>query len=185
MYNTSILTKSDLKKEARKMNKNILATMFIVLCVAMGYAPLQAAEEATPVIIQSFASKEVSPGDTWKVYLKASEPDGDMRYIVSSLYQPGWTISPVSRTRIREENGKELDGYIYLNTLVPGGYEFLNFYTFTLTVEIQDKAGHYSKPVVFPVTFQARYIQEPPPAGVFKEQALGPIMVNLHPKGYP
>jgi hypothetical protein len=39
--------------------------------------------------------------------------------------------------------------------------------------------------VVFPVTFQARYIQEPPPAGVFKEQALGPIMVNLHPKGYP
>ena len=164
------------------MNKNILATMFIVLCVAMGYAPLQAAEEATPVIIQSFASKEVSPGDTWKVYLKASEPDGDMRYIVSSLYQPGWTISPVSRTRIREENGKELDGYIYLNTLVPGGYEFLNFSSLNLTVQVRDKVGHFSQPVEFPLSFNPRAVQDQPPSGVFKDQTLGPVMTTLKPR---
>ena len=41
--------------------------------------------KAVPVITESFASKELRPGDTWKVYLKASDPDGDMRYIVSVL----------------------------------------------------------------------------------------------------
>jgi 6,7-dimethyl-8-ribityllumazine synthase len=172
------------KKEVREMNNKILTAMFIVLCLAIGYAPLQAGEvsgKSLPVITAAFASKELIPGHTWKVYLKASDPDGDMQYIVSVVYQPGWGDYPVSRTRIREENGKELDGYIYLNTLVIGGYEFEDFFTYTLTVQVQDKAGHYSKPVEFSVTFNHRAVQEPPPAGVFKEQALGPILVNLHP----
>ena len=75
-----------------------------------------------------------------------------------------------------------MNGYIYLNTLIPGGYNFLNFHTIILTVQIQDKAGHYSKPMEFSLYFDPRAnVQEEPPNGVFKEQALGPIMVNLHP----
>ena len=167
------------------MNNKIVTTIFIVLGLAVGYAALAGAEatgKATPVITQAFASNELRAGDTWKVYLKSSEPDGDMRYIVSTLYQPGWGDYPVSRTKIQEENRKDLDGYIYLNTLIPGGYNFLNFYTITLTVQIQDKAGHYSKPMEFSLYFDPRAtMQEEPPTGVFKEQALGPIMVNLHP----
>jgi hypothetical protein len=167
------------------MNSKILATIFIVLGLAVGYAALAGAEAtgiATPVITQAFASKELRAGDTWKVYLKSSELGGDMRYIVSTLYQPGWGDYPVSRTKIREENRKELNGYIYLNTLIPGGYNFLNFHPIILTVQIQDKAGHYSKPMEFSLYFDPRAnVQEEPPNGVFKEQALGPIMVNLHP----
>ena len=166
------------------MDKKILATIFIVLGMAVGYAALAGAEatgKGTPVFTQAFASKELRAGDTWKVYLKSSAADGDMRYIVSTLYQPGWGDYPVSRTKIQEENRKELNGYIYLNTLIPGGYEFLNFFTCTLTVQIQDKAGHYGKPVEFPVTFNARAVQEQPPTGIFKEDDLGPILVILHP----
>jgi hypothetical protein len=174
-----------LSKEERTMNNKILTTIFLVLCLAVGYTALAEAEatgKATPVITQAFASNELRAEDTWKVYLKSSEPDGDMRYIVSTLYQPGWGDYPVSRTKIGEENRKELTGYIYLNTLIPGGYNFLNFYTITLTVQIQDKAGHYSKPMEFSLYFDPRAtMQEEPPTGVFKEQALGPIMVNLHP----
>jgi hypothetical protein len=80
-----------LNKEERTMNKKIVTTVFIVLGLAAGYAALAGAEatgKATPVITQAFASKELIAGDTWKVYLKSSEPDGDMRYIVSTLYQP-------------------------------------------------------------------------------------------------
>jgi len=47
------------------MKKKIL-TMLIVLCLAMEYAPLRDAGgsgEAAPVIAQSLASEEVSPGD--------------------------------------------------------------------------------------------------------------------------
>ncbi len=74
------------------MSNKILTILFIVLCLAAGYASLANAEvtgKGTPVITQSFDSKELRAGDTWKVYVKVSDPDGSMRYIVSTLYQPG------------------------------------------------------------------------------------------------
>ena len=167
------------------MNNKILTTIFIVLCLTVGYptwAGAAATGNATPVITQAFASKELRAGDTWKVYIKSSEPNGDMRYIACTLYQPGWGDYPVSRTKIPKADSKELNGYVYLNTLIPGGYNFLNLHTINLTVQIQDKAGHYSKPMEFSLYFDPRAtVQEGPPAGAFKEQALGPIMVNLHP----
>jgi len=91
--------------------------------------------KAVPVITESFASKEALPGSTWKVYLKASDPDGDMQYIVAVVYQPEWGDYPVSHTRIPKGDGKELNGYVYLNTLIVGGYNFLNFFTFTATIQ--------------------------------------------------
>jgi hypothetical protein len=136
---------------------------------------------SVPVITASFASKTLVPGDTWKVYIKASDPDGEMKYVFASVYQAGRGDYPASRTRIAQENAKELNGYVYLNTLVPGGYEFLYFVTVTLTVNIQDSAGHYSREAVFPLSFAGTYEQEPPPPGVFKEQNLGPILVTLRP----
>jgi len=65
-------------------------------------------ERRSRLSLRLFASKELIPGDTWKVYLKASDPDGDL--IISSqlsISQVG--DYPVSRTRIREENGKEIN----------------------------------------------------------------------------
>ena len=170
------------------MKIKILVGFVLLAFITTSCATFMGAEErekaygkAVPVITEAFASKEALPGSTWNVYLKASDPDGDMQYVVSVVYQPGWGDYPISRTRIPEDNRKELNGYVYLNTLIPGGYNFLNFFTFTLTVQIMDKAGHYSKPVVFPVTFNYRAIQEPPPPGVFQENPIGPILVNLHP----
>ena len=86
---------------------------------------------------------------------------------------------PASRIKIAEENARELNGFIYLNTTVPGGSGFLNSVNITLTVQIRDRAGYTSKPAVFPLSFSGFYSQEPPPPGVFQEQELGPIMVIL------
>jgi len=164
-----------------------IATIFIIFCLAAGY-PVWAGEETigkgNPVITQSFAPKEVRPGDVWKVYLKSSNPNGDMRYIVSILYQPGWGDYPVSRILIPEEHSKELDGYINLNTcqgLIPMGNGFLNSSAFKLRVQIQDRAGHFSEPTEFFFSFSPRANLEEPPSGVFRERDLGPIRVNLHP----
>ena len=131
----------------------------------------------TPVITQSFASKQIRPNDTWKVYLKASHPDGKMKYIFSIIEQPGVGMYSASITRIKESNRKELSGYIYLNTLGPGNQ--LNLVNLTLTVQIQDMAGHFSAPAVFPLSIYTRATQEGPPQGAFKEQNLGPIMIRL------
>jgi hypothetical protein len=140
--------------------------------------PESKSAKAVPVIRRSFASKQISPGDTWKVYLIASDPEGEMDKIVCTIDQPGVGEYPVSFTKIKEENRKELAGYIYLNTQTS---DDLNSVNITLTVQILDRVGHSSSPAVFPLSFDSRFQQEPPPPGVFPKQDLGPILIQLRP----
>ena len=135
---------------------------------------------ALPVITQSFASPQISPGSSWKVYLKASDADGDMKAFFCTIHQPGLATYPLSITRIKEGNQKELSGYLFLNI---SAFRKLDFVELTLTVQIQDRAGQFSKPANFPLFINSRYAQEPPPAAVFQENNLGPIMIQLRPAG--
>ncbi len=132
-----------------------------------------------PVVTQSFASKTLRQNDTWKVYLKAHDPDGDMKYIVSVINQMGVGEYQAVRTRIGGPYRKDLDGYIYLNTSLRGNALNMNFTSLQLTLQIQDEADHYSAPVNFSLSFDARSDQEPPPPGAFQERDLGPIMIQL------
>ena len=154
----------------------IIAVGLVILCPA----PTRSAEEqrGIPVINQSFAAKELVPGDVWKVYLKASDPDGKMKYIVATVTQPGVGSYPVSMTKIKEENENELSGYVYLNTSPIRLARFFNL-TLTLTINIKDDKGRFSKEAVFPLSFVAKPSLEMLPEGVFKDQDLGPIMVTL------
>ena len=166
------------------MNKKILAGLLMALGMTLYSGISGAAEKAegkvAPTITASFAASEITPGATWKIYLKASAPDGDMRYIVATVKQAGAGVSPVSFTRIREENRKELSGYVYVNTLSGSNYSSLLYYGLTLTIWIQDRGGNFSNPVEVPLTFGSRVeAQAAPPAGAYKEQDLGPIMVPL------
>jgi hypothetical protein len=167
-----------------KMNGKIFGVV-VPLLLAMGWAflePISAKaameDKGIPAIVQSFAATQIKPGQVWKVYLKASDPDGKMKYIFATISQPGVGNYPVSIIRIKEENGKELSGYIYLNTSPIRLSEFFNR-SLTLTVNIQGKGGQFSEPAVFPLFFQANPTREAPPEGVFKEQSLGPIRVTL------
>jgi hypothetical protein len=155
------------------------ALLFLVTgCAAM--APFEVKEErygkSIPMIAQSFASPQMRPGETWKVYLKASDPDGDMKNIYASIFQYGMGSYPAGITKIPEGNGKELSGYVYLYTRSDPG---LNFVNLILTINIQDKAGHFSQPVTFPLAFNNTFRQKDPPSGVFEEKDLGPIMTGL------
>ena len=170
------------------MNKKLVTLMAIFIMVG-GWAIFEptiiqatAEEKGIPVIVQSFAPKELTPGDVWKVYLKASDPDGKMKYIFATVSQPGVGSYPVSITKIKDENQKEVSGYIYLNTAPGRSSRFFNL-TLTLTVNIKDDRGQFSKPAVFPLSFAAKPSPEAPPQGVFNEQDLGPIMVTLRTVG--
>ena len=167
------------------MKNKIVAGLVLLLLIA-GCATMMSFEERektygkeASVITETFASKQLRPGDTWKVYLKASDPDGDMQSIVATVDLVGSGTHPASFTRIKDGNRKELSGYVSLNTWNPSGEGWLNNLTLTLTVQIKDRAGHLSKAVTFPLEFNSRYVQEPPPPGVFPEQNLGPIMITL------
>jgi hypothetical protein len=171
-------------REGDKMNKKVVP-IFVILFLAMGLSALMAAEvreevdvKGVPVITQSFASKEIRPRETWKIYLNVFTPEGGIKNIFAVVDQAGVGPYPLSIIRIQGEKQKELSGYIYLNTSNP--YTSFGFVPLKLTVQVQDRAGHFSAPVVFPLFIQGRATQEAPPQGVFKEQELGPIMVTLH-----
>jgi hypothetical protein len=161
------------------MAKKVLTIVLALLFLVMGYTTLQAKEgqaKDVPLITQSFASKQTRFGDTWMVYLKASDPNGQMKNIVAEVFQPG-VGNNLGITRIKKENQKEFSGYVYLNTFTGGSA--LNFSTLTLTIWIQDRSGNFSNPVAFPLEFNSRYTQQAPPVGVFEGKDLGPVMVTL------
>ena len=130
-----------------------------------------------PVITQSFASPKLRPGETWRVYLVASDPHGEMKQIVCTIDQAGVGTYGASITPIDPEDSKEMNGYIYLATSTS---ERLDGVYLTLTVQIQDGAGRYSQPVAFPLAFNNLYEQESPPPGIFGDHDLGPILIQLH-----
>ena len=162
------------------MNKKIMMLTFAILFLmtgSLGSGMAQVNVGAAPVITQSYASKEIRPGETWKIYLNASDPNGDMKNILAVVYQPGVGQYPASIIRIKEQNQKELSGYIYLWTANP--WHPMDYVNLSVTVQIQDKTGNFSEPVGFLLALAARASQEAPPQGLFKEQDLGPIAVKL------
>jgi len=157
----------------------------------MGFAPFKPIKSmandkeekgrGTPVISESFASPSLALGETWKIYLNASDADGDMKHIVCTIDQPGTGPSSAGFTRIKEENRQQFSGYIYLFTGGTGGVSLSNL---TLTVQIQDRPGHFSNPVSFSLSFEHGAKQESPPLEVFEEKDLGPVMIPLQsPRG--
>jgi len=130
--------------------------------------------ENAPVIITAFASTELRQGETWKVFLQAQDPDGDMNRIVCTLEQPGVGVQPASFIKIREDRRRNLSGYIFLNTGSVSGFQFTSC---RLTVQIQDKKGNPSNSVSFPLTLNPRAVQQSPPPGVFRDEDLGPVQI--------
>jgi hypothetical protein len=156
----------------------IMAAVFLGIWTIWG--PGASAKSSTvSTIIQSFASKEIKPGDTWKIYIHASDPAGTMKYIYAEIEQPGGLAYPISMTRIRPENRKEFSGYLYLNTTTDG--RPMDFVTLKLVIHLGDGKGNFSKPAIFPLEFSPRAVQSSAPAGVFKENNLGPVMIQLRP----
>ncbi|MBP1719621.1 MAG: hypothetical protein H6Q43_3059, partial [Deltaproteobacteria bacterium] len=92
--------------------------------------------------------------------------------------QAGGGVYPVSITRIKGDQQKDLSGYLYFSTITTVGSSS-DFVPLKLTVQIQDSKGHFSEPVVFPVELKPRVSPEDPPAGVFAEKELGSIMIRL------
>lgn len=151
-----------------------------------GQAPPRSTEASAskPVITEAYASKELRLGDTWKIYLKASDPSSDMELIMADIYQPGRGGGyPASYTRIRDGNKHDLSGYIYWNS-AQDMQEGLMFSSLVLNVQIKDKAGNISDAMSFPLHFRMTR-QEPPPPGIFADRELGPVMIRILPLVHP
>ena len=170
------------EKERVKMNKKLFFVFGFLLVglLGMNFSLKDVYAVEGPVISASFAPKEFRPGDTLKVYLKASSLDSNMKAIYVTVEQAGGGVYPVSITRIKGDQQKELSGYLYWSTMTTVGSSS-DFVPLKLIVQIQDNKGRFSEPIVLPVNFRPRVLPENPPAGMFSEKELGPIMIRLRP----
>ena len=169
------------------MRRMIPAVLAMLLGVGCAYLGGMAEREkiygsAVPVIAASFASPHVAGGEKWRIYINASDPDGDMDQIFCSVdFQAGVDHPyPISITRIKPDQQKNLSGYLRLDTP-----DLDRPFNIRMTVQVRDKAGHFSAPVSFAVDIfdpsrqEKARPQESPPPGAFQDRDLGPIMIIL------
>ena len=136
-----------------------------------------------PVILDSYAPSEIRPGATWRVYLRAKDPDGDMKQMIQVLMREGSSPFNTAFTQIKVEHAAEMNGYIYMRTPSPGiaDYNRLIFIPVTLRITLRDCQGNTSEDVEFPLTFTFEPAQEDLPAEWkhVADNSLGAVMVDL------
>jgi hypothetical protein len=156
----------------------VTLSLGMVCCTTVGERGPQPVG-SPPVITNAFASKEVSHGDIWRIYVEANDPDGDMRYFA-------YTISASSRgrrvdyVRIKKGDRATMLGYLRVFTSPPGDPQ-AEWAHLTLTLYIQDRAGKASDKVTFPVALSRGVEQASPPPPFDTEglKRLGQIWIEL------
>jgi hypothetical protein len=131
-----------------------------------------------PVIVDAYAAKVIRPGDTWMIFLRAEDPDGNMTSISAGLWQAGVGYYPTEVTMLKPDESKELVGYLYLRT--PPSFN-INWDEFELTLSIWDSNGNRSQSVKFPLTFDMGAPRQQIP-GKWQEAAkhlITPLMFHI------
>ncbi len=132
-----------------------------------------------PRVEASFASQWLSPREIWKIYLNASDPDGDMRWIQVSLWVPGG-IMTTARLPLEPSQAGKVSGYLSVHTMdLPESLLRFGNSDLRLYVALEDRAGHVSERVVLPVSLALGSRQEPAPSGQFQERFLGEVPVRF------
>lgn len=116
-----------------------------------------------PELLGYYAAKEVRPGETWNIYLKAKDADGDMKYIVAVLSMVGEGDYAPSEIWLKGEKRSEFDGYIFMNT-PPDDILADEMDTLNVSIFIRDWAGNKSRTVKLPLSFKVGSVTETVPA---------------------
>lgn len=156
----------------------IILFLLMACCTTLGNRGTQHGG-SPPVITNAFASKEVSHGDIWRIYVEANDPDGDMRYFGYTITNTGFG-GRVDYVRIRKGDRATMLGYLRVFTSSPGDPQ-AEWARLTLTLYIQDRSGNTSGKVTFPValTRGVKQASPPPPFDIQGMKRLGQIWVEL------
>ena len=135
-----------------------------------------------PVIDAYGAAAEAAAGRSWRVYVAAHDPDGDMDRVLFELDRPGYAIRDYHK-RLGNDLGQSFSGYFYLtipNVSAWRGQALLGN-ALTMECEIIDKAGHKSKLITLPFQVVLSPVPHQTPEGFAEVEAnnLGPIMIRF------
>ena len=142
----------------------LLATLLVGFQKAPQFEQAQAGEKGQPPeLLGSYAVKEVHPGQTWNIYLKAKDVDGDMKYIAAVLFMAGEGSYPTSEIWLKGETRSEFEGYIFLHTPMDETL-VADMDTLKVSIFIRDSAGNKSQTVKLPLSFVPGRTPEKVPA---------------------
>ena len=139
-------------------------------------------EGQPPVILDSYAPSQIRPGSAWRVYLRAKDPDGDMKEMIQVLVRGGNGPFKTTFAPIRAEHSAEMGGFFFLRTpsSAQADYTRLGFMGLTLRITIRDCQGNQSEQVEFPLHFTVEPAQDLPPEwNDVADRSLGAIMFDL------
>ena len=170
------------------MNKKIY--VFLAVCILIsGCASFTRCEKTStsgkgqpPVILDSYAPSQIRPGATWRVYIRAKDPDGDMKQMIQVLMRGESGPFKTTFAPFKAEYSAEMGGYFFLSTPSPAqaDYDRLGFVDITLRIALLDCQKNKSEYVEFPLhfTFEAAH-DLPPEWQDVADSSLGAIMFDL------
>ena len=101
--------------------KYLLISIISFIMIMMGSYPEGHAQikGSPPVINFAWAQEKIRQGEDWRIYIAATDPDGDMLNIYCRVNQVGGDNYRPDITRIKKEMGGKLAGYLVLRTYSP------------------------------------------------------------------
>ena len=160
----------------------------ILLVFALGLLVFCATEDGlaqgAPKIEQIWASPEVAYGQILRVYIKASDPEGDMKLVQVNAKWGEKDVTAQSANsvasatiRLGKEWRKNLNGYLYFDT--KQAFQ-KNIADGIIEVVIEDSQGNESMPMSVPVKILQKGAKAEKAPAEFKDLAIGPITAVPH-----
>jgi len=154
------------------MKKGILLGLVLGLMV-LGTA-VESVAQHRPVLEKIWIIPEVNYGSLLKLYIKASDSEGDMKWVVVTAGRGAQPVASVP-VRLGKQMRKDLNGYVYWDTRKALLTEETSA---TIEVLIEDRHGNESETKSVTVKLVPRGAKEEKPPADFKEIAIGPVMLE-------
>jgi hypothetical protein len=153
------------------MRRGILFGLVLGLMV-LGAASVSSAQGG-PVLEKIWAPAEVNYGSILKVYVKATDPEGDMKWVVVTGGKGGKPTGSVP-IRLGKDMKKDLNGFVYYDT----GKSAQKDVSGTVFIMIEDQKGNETEEKSVAVKIVAKGAKADKPPADFKEVAIGPVMID-------
>lgn len=143
----------------RKRQVRILVFAFLVTLAFLSgcayFSKPAPVGDAPPVIDKIFASPTLYRWDTWKIFIQAHDPDGDMWEIRFRIKQPGVGYNEFQGdVRLPADLWEKMDGYCYM--LPPGPRQKVSFIDLVMSVQVVDRGGRSSEKFELPLSMGGR-----------------------------
>jgi hypothetical protein len=159
------------QERRKKMRKGILLVLVLGLMVFCATKD-SSAQGGPPVLEKIWASPETAHGKLLKIYIKASDPDGDMKYLIVSAGRGKQTTASIP-IRLKKEMGKSLNGYVYWDTS-----RAKKNTSGTVEIMIEDSKGNESEAKSLSVSIKAKDAKVEKAPADFQEFDIAPVILE-------